>query len=141
MRPEGVIKFTDVLRQILQGGLSEYGAVVAEVGGLAAVKVNLGVIGSGPAGQLGAQLSQLPVRTVDKLGAIVGLEPHCGIRAGVRANGPRLVVDPSLVVILDPLGHVIKLVPWVVGFNISTPKLVQQWGEGGAQKSGMLRPT
>lgn len=130
MRPEGVVKFTDVLRQILQSGLSEYGAVVAEVGGLAAVQVNLGVIGSGPAGQLGSQLSQLPVRTVDKLGAVVGLEPHCGIRAGVRANGPRLIVDPSLVVILDPLGHVIKLVPWVVGLNILTPELVQQWGKG-----------
>lgn len=118
MRPEGVVKFPDVHRQILQSGLSKYSAVVAEVGGLAAVQVNLGVIGWGPAGQLGSQLGQLPVRTVDKLGAVVGLEPHCGIGAGVRANGPRLIVDPSLVVILDPPGHVVKLVPWVVGFNI-----------------------
>lgn len=112
VRSERVVKFTDVHGQILQSGLSKYGAVVAEVGRLSAVQVNLGVIGLSSAGQFGSQLSQLPVCTVDKLGAVIRLEPHCGIRAGVRANCPRLIVDPSLVVILDPLGHVIKLVPW-----------------------------
>ena len=112
VRPERVVKFTDVRGQILQGGLSKYGAVVAQVGGLAAEQVDLGVVRLSSAGQFGSQLRQFPVCAVDKLGAVVRLEPHGGVRAGVRANCPRLVVDPSLVVVLDPLGHVIKLVPW-----------------------------
>lgn len=112
VRSERVVKFTDVRCQILQGGLSKYGAVVAQVGGLAAEQVDLGVVRLSSAGRFGSQLRQLPVCAVDKLGAVVRLEPHCGVRAGVRADCPRLVVDPSLVVVLDPLGHVIKLVPW-----------------------------
>lgn len=42
---ECVVKFTDVHCEILQSRLSEYGAVVAEVGGLSAVQVDLGVVG------------------------------------------------------------------------------------------------
>lgn len=45
VRSECVVKFTDVHCQILQSGLSEYGAVVPEVGGLSAVQVDLGVVG------------------------------------------------------------------------------------------------
>ena len=42
---ECVVEFTDVHCQILQSRLSEYGAVVAEIGGLSAVQVDPGVVG------------------------------------------------------------------------------------------------
>lgn len=51
MGSEWVVKSTDVCRQILQSRLPEDGAVVAEVGGLSAVQVNLCVIGLSSAGQ------------------------------------------------------------------------------------------
>lgn len=111
VRSERVVKFTDVCCQILKSRLSKNGAVIAEVRGLAAVQVNLGVIGLSSAGQFGSQLAEFPVGTVDKLGTVIRFEPHRGIGPGVRANGPRLVVDPSLVIIPNPLGHFVKLVP------------------------------
>lgn len=49
---------------------------------------------------------------MDKLGTVIGFEPHRGVGAGVRPNCPRLVVDPSLVVLLHPAGHVVELLPW-----------------------------
>lgn len=112
MWSEEVVKLPDVCCQMLQGRLSEDGAVVAEEGGLSAVQVNLCVVGLGSAGQPGSQLTELPVCTMDKLGAVVRIKPHRGVGAGVRANRPRLVIDPSLVIILDPAGHFIKLFPW-----------------------------
>lgn len=111
VRSERVVKFADVRRQVLESRLSEYGTVVAQVRGLPAVQVDLGVVGLRPAGQLGSELRQFLVGAVDKLRAVVRLEPHCGVRTRVRANCPSLVVDPSLIVVLDPLGHVIELVP------------------------------
>lgn len=43
--PKCVVKFTDVQCQIFQSRLSENGAVIAEVRGLSAVQVDLGVVG------------------------------------------------------------------------------------------------
>lgn len=111
VRPEMVVKLTDVHRQVFQRGLSEDGAVVAEVRGLSAVQVDLGVVGLRSAGQFGSQLPQLPVGTVDKLGAVVRLKPHRCVGAGVRQNRPRLIVDPGLVVLLHPAGHAVELAP------------------------------
>ena len=112
VRSECVVEVPDVHRQVLQSGLSKYGAVVAQVDRLSAVQVDLGVIGLSSAGQFGSQLAQLPVCAVDKLGTVVRLKPHLGVGAGVRPDRPRLVVDAGLVVVLDPAGHVVKLDPW-----------------------------
>lgn len=112
MRPEGEVELADVRCQVLQRRRSEYGAVVAQVGGLSAVQVDLGVVCRRAAGQFGAQLLQLPVGSVDELRTVVGLEPHRGVGAGVGAHGPGLIVDSSLVVELHPLSHVVKLTPY-----------------------------
>lgn len=111
MWPEGEVELADVRRQVLQRRRSEYGAVVAQVRGLSAVQVDLGVVRRRAAGEFGAQLLQLPVGSVDELGTVVGLEPHRGVGGGVRAHGPGLIVDPSAVVILHPLSHVVELTP------------------------------
>lgn len=112
VRSERVVELADVHSQILERRLAKDGAVVAEVGGLPAVQVDLGVVGLSPARQLGPELHQLPVGAVGELGAVERLEPHGGVWTRVRANRPRLVVDASLVVVLNPLGHVVELVPW-----------------------------
>jgi len=111
VRPEGAVELADVRGHVLQGRLPEDGAVVAQVGGLPAVQVDLGVVGLGPAGQFGAQLRQLPVRAVDELGAVVRLEPHGGVGAAAGADGPRLVVDAGGVVVLEPPGRGVELAP------------------------------
>lgn len=107
VRLKWMIKVSDICGKSFHWGLIKDAAIISKVGRLTAEQVDFGVVCLTSAWKFGSKLCQFSVCAMYKLWTIIWVKPCGGVGSWVGPYCPRLIINTSLIVLLNPLCQII----------------------------------